>query len=159
MLDPVILILGAGPNIGLSVANAFAAKGYKVALAARSAEDGMGEDGYLRLKLDLANTSEVEATFGKVKEKLGIPSVVVYNGISLPDRTLFRYLQTDQSSQVPPEIFSTRKTRLGASPLIKLTTTWPSMQPRPSSLLERRLRASSNFPALRRGRLFILAIY
>lgn len=33
---PVILILGSGPNIGQHLAQAFAAKGYKVALASRS---------------------------------------------------------------------------------------------------------------------------
>jgi NAD(P)-dependent dehydrogenase (short-subunit alcohol dehydrogenase family) len=83
MSTPVLFILGAGPKIGLSVANAFAAKGYKVALAARSFNEGVGEDGHFRLKLDLANTSEVGKAFGRVKEKLGIPSVVVYNGSAL----------------------------------------------------------------------------
>ncbi|KAF2472601.1 putative short-chain dehydrogenase [Lindgomyces ingoldianus] len=80
MSTPVLFVLGAGPKIGLSVANSFAAKGYKVALAARSFQDGIGEDGYLRLKLDLANTADVEKAFAKVKEAFGIPSVVVYNG-------------------------------------------------------------------------------
>ncbi|KAJ5322875.1 hypothetical protein N7452_011164 [Penicillium brevicompactum] len=37
--SPVILILGAGPNIGINVARVFAAKGYKVALASRSLKD------------------------------------------------------------------------------------------------------------------------
>jgi len=80
MSPPVLLVLGAGPKIGLSVANAFAVKGYKVALAARSLEEGVGEDGYLRLKIDLAKAEEIEKVFAQVKEKLGIPSVVVYNG-------------------------------------------------------------------------------
>jgi NAD(P)-dependent dehydrogenase (short-subunit alcohol dehydrogenase family) len=83
MSNPVLFILGAGPKIGLSVANAFAAKGYKVALAARSVQDGVGEDGYLRLQLDLSNTGEIHKAFTKVKEEFGIPSVVVYNGTSL----------------------------------------------------------------------------
>ncbi|TVY20865.1 Short chain dehydrogenase 1, partial [Lachnellula arida] len=80
MSTPVLLVLGAGPKIGLSVANAFAAKGYKVALAARSLEEGVGADGYLRLKIDLAKTEEIQKVFTQVKEKLGVPSVVVYNG-------------------------------------------------------------------------------
>ncbi|TVY27500.1 putative oxidoreductase [Lachnellula hyalina] len=82
MSPPVLLVLGAGPKIGLSVANAFAVKGYKVALAARSLEEGVGEDGYLRLKIDLAKAEEIEKVFAQVKEKLGIPSVVVYNAAS-----------------------------------------------------------------------------
>lgn len=81
---PVLFILGAGPKIGQSVADAFAAKGYKVALAARSIEDGMGDDGYLRLKLDLANTSLITEAFAKVTDKLGTPTVVVYNGTLFP---------------------------------------------------------------------------
>lgn len=34
--SPVILILGSGPNIGQHVAQAFATKGYSVALASRT---------------------------------------------------------------------------------------------------------------------------
>ena len=83
MSTPVLLVLGAGDGIGISVTKAFAAKGYKIALAARSLQDGVGEDGYLRLKIDLANTEEVKKAFTKVKEKFGIPTVVVYNGTSL----------------------------------------------------------------------------
>jgi NAD(P)-dependent dehydrogenase (short-subunit alcohol dehydrogenase family) len=81
MSTPVLFILGAGPKIGLSVANAFAAKGYKIALAARSVQDGIADDGCLHLQLDLADTKAVQEAFTKVKEKLGIPSVVVYNGM------------------------------------------------------------------------------
>lgn len=80
MSTPVLFILGAGPKIGLSVAKVFAAKGYKIALAARSFQDGVGEDGFLRLHIDLANTEDIQAAFSKVKEKFGVPTVVVYNG-------------------------------------------------------------------------------
>ena len=83
MSTPVLLVLGAGSNIGLSVAKSFSAKGYKVALAARSLQDGVGEDGYLRLNIDLANTGEIHKAFTKVEEQFGIPTVVVYNGASL----------------------------------------------------------------------------
>ena len=77
---PVLFVLGAGPKIGQSVADAFAAKGYKVALAARSLQEGVGDDGYLRMKLDLAKPGDIEEAFAKVTKKLGIPTVVVYNG-------------------------------------------------------------------------------
>jgi NAD(P)-dependent dehydrogenase (short-subunit alcohol dehydrogenase family) len=83
-LQPVLFILGAGPNIGLSVAHAFAARGYKIALATRSFQNGIGEDGFLRLKLDLTNTKDIPAAFDKVTKELGIPSVVIYNGTFLP---------------------------------------------------------------------------
>jgi NAD(P)-dependent dehydrogenase (short-subunit alcohol dehydrogenase family) len=75
----VILILGAGPNIGQHVARAFAAKGYKVAMASRSVKEENIPD-QVSLQVDLANPSSVLELFSNVKEKLGIPSVVVYNG-------------------------------------------------------------------------------
>jgi NAD(P)-dependent dehydrogenase (short-subunit alcohol dehydrogenase family) len=80
MSTPVLFLLGAGSGIGKSVADSFAAKGYKIALAARSLEEGLGSDGYLRLRVDLSHPEEVQGAFTKVKEKLGTPTVVVYNG-------------------------------------------------------------------------------
>ena len=84
MSPPVLLILGAGSGIGISVAKKFASQGYKVALAARSIQNGTDEDGYLRLKIDFADTEAVRKVFTKVRETLGIPSVVVYNGLFTP---------------------------------------------------------------------------
>jgi NAD(P)-dependent dehydrogenase (short-subunit alcohol dehydrogenase family) len=77
--SPIILILGAGPNIGQSVARAFAAKGYRVAVASRKAI-GTPED-QLHIPSDFSTPSAVAAAFAKVQEALGIPSVVVYNGV------------------------------------------------------------------------------
>lgn len=90
MTSPVLFILGAGPKIGTSVAQVFAAKGYKVALAARSLQDGLSVEGYLHLKLDLANTANIPAAFEKVNKELGIPSVVVYNGNSFPEENHYQ---------------------------------------------------------------------
>jgi NAD(P)-dependent dehydrogenase (short-subunit alcohol dehydrogenase family) len=75
----VILILGAGPNIGQHVARAFAAKGYKVAVASRRVKEENIPD-QVSFQVDLTNPSSVSELFTKVKETLGIPSVVVYNG-------------------------------------------------------------------------------
>lgn len=80
MSAPVLFVIGAGPKIGQFVADAFAEKGYKVAVAARSRENGIDEKGYFSLKLDLADPKNVDGAFAKVTKELGIPSVVVYNG-------------------------------------------------------------------------------
>lgn len=80
--SPVILILGAGPKVGLPVAKAFASKGYKVAIAARSLNEADSTDNQLNIKSDFANPEDVLNTFIKVKKELGIPSVVIYNGKS-----------------------------------------------------------------------------
>ncbi|KFA51648.1 hypothetical protein S40293_10126 [Stachybotrys chartarum IBT 40293] len=77
--SPVVLILGAGPKVGLPAARAFAAKGYKVAVAARSLKEADSTDDQLNIKSDFANPEDVVSAFIKVKKELGIPSVVIYN--------------------------------------------------------------------------------
>lgn len=83
-MNPVVLILGAGPNIGQSVARTFASKGYKVALAARSVREADSTDTQLNIPSDFSRPDDVVDAFSKVKEVFGIPSVVVYNGQPSP---------------------------------------------------------------------------
>ena len=81
MTSPVLLILGAGPNIGSHVAKAFAAKGYRVALASRKARPV--DDNQLHIPVDLTKPESVPGVFEIVKAKLGsAPSVVVYNSMN-----------------------------------------------------------------------------
>lgn len=81
-ISPVVLILGAGPKVGLPTAQAFASKGYKVAVAARSLNEADSTASQLNIKSDFANPDDVVNAFVKVKRELGIPSVVIYNGMS-----------------------------------------------------------------------------
>ena len=81
--SPIILILGAGPRVGASVAKAFAAKGYRVALSSRKASNANNTAGEVHVQSDFADPNTVENAFLKVKELVGIPSVVVYNGADL----------------------------------------------------------------------------
>ncbi|KAJ5994688.1 short-chain dehydrogenase [Penicillium waksmanii] len=76
---PVILILGSGPNIGQHVAQAFTAKGYKVALASRSLKEEASNADQVHISADLSDPHSVKGIFSKVKASLGLPSVVVYN--------------------------------------------------------------------------------
>lgn len=78
--SPVVLILGAGSNIGASVARAFALKGYKVAVTSRQPPQDHDNDDYLRVQGDLSDPNSVQHTFATVRSVLGHPSVVVYNG-------------------------------------------------------------------------------
>ncbi len=82
--SPVALIFGAGPNIGQAVARHFASQGYKVGLAARSLREADSTDDRLHIPSDFSRTDDVVGAFDKVKEVFGIPSVVVYNGMSSP---------------------------------------------------------------------------
>ncbi|KAK4031884.1 hypothetical protein C8A01DRAFT_41682 [Parachaetomium inaequale] len=77
--SPVALILGAGPNVGEAVARLFASKGYKIGLAARSVKEADSTDNQLNIPSDFTKTDDVVSAFAKVKERFGIPSVVVYN--------------------------------------------------------------------------------
>ncbi|KPM42227.1 hypothetical protein AK830_g4310 [Neonectria ditissima] len=77
--SPVVLILGAGPRVGLTAAKVFASKGYKVAVAARSLKEADSTDSQLNITSDFANPDDIVKAFTRVKKELGIPSVVVYN--------------------------------------------------------------------------------
>ncbi|ORY25565.1 putative short chain type dehydrogenase [Naematelia encephala] len=76
---PVILILGAGPNIGQAVARTFAYHGYKVAVAARSIKAADSTDNQLNIPSDFSKTSDVINAFAQTKSRFGVPSVVIYN--------------------------------------------------------------------------------
>ncbi|EHK26806.1 uncharacterized protein TRIVIDRAFT_55176 [Trichoderma virens Gv29-8] len=83
MSSKVVLIFGYGPRIGVAVARAFASSGYKVAVVCRSNKlDDTAAD-YLSIRADLSDAYNVEGVFTEVKEKLGIPSVVIYNAFIL----------------------------------------------------------------------------
>ena len=84
--SPIALIFGAGPNIGQSVARAFAAKGYRIALTSRKpkADDSASKD-EIHIASDLSDPESVPNVFSQVKSRLGQPpSVVIYNG-TLPN--------------------------------------------------------------------------
>lgn len=79
---PVVLILGAGGNVGASVARAFAGKGYKVAVSSRTekADIMKGSNPPLYVPGDFSDPESVPRVFSNVREKLGVPGVVIYNG-------------------------------------------------------------------------------
>ena len=79
--SPVIFILGAGPRIGISIAKAFTAKGYKVALASRKASETNNTANEIHIQADFEHPDTLVNAFSKVKAALGVPSVVVYNGV------------------------------------------------------------------------------
>lgn len=77
----IALILGSGPRVGRHVSRAFAAKGYQVALASRTLKEEDNEPGQKHFSVDLSNPSSVPELFSQVRASLGIPHVVVYNGM------------------------------------------------------------------------------
>lgn len=82
--SPIVLILGAGPRIGASVADKFASKGYQVAIASRKGTDSKTAEGFFSVKADFASPESIPAVFDTVKHALhAAPSVVIYNAPSL----------------------------------------------------------------------------
>lgn len=81
----ILLVLGAGKNIGQGVAKSFKAAGYKIALVSRGASDGQTtSEGILTLRGDLSKPTTVPALFKTVTEKLGgAPTVVIYNAAAV----------------------------------------------------------------------------
>jgi NAD(P)-dependent dehydrogenase (short-subunit alcohol dehydrogenase family) len=86
----VVLILGAGPRIGASVAEKFASNGFKVAVASRKGTGTKTTEGFLSLKADFTKPESIPALFDEVKTEFHTsPSVVVYNAAAFtnpPDR-------------------------------------------------------------------------
>lgn len=86
----VVLILGAGPRVGASVAEKFASNGYKVAVASRSGTGAKAANGFLSIKADFAKPDSIPGVFDAVKAEFNTsPSVVIYNAASLtppPDK-------------------------------------------------------------------------
>jgi NAD(P)-dependent dehydrogenase (short-subunit alcohol dehydrogenase family) len=78
--NSVVLILGAGPRVGASVAEKFASKGYKVAIASRSGTGTKTAKGFLSLKADFYKPESIPPLFDAVKTEFhSFPNVVVYN--------------------------------------------------------------------------------
>lgn len=78
--QPVLLFLGAGPKLGTQIPPIFAEAGYKIVLVARSLQDGFQDNGYYHVKADFSDPTSIPEVFDKVKQNVGIPTVVVYNG-------------------------------------------------------------------------------
>jgi NAD(P)-dependent dehydrogenase (short-subunit alcohol dehydrogenase family) len=78
----IILILGAGPNVGLSLATHFSKNGFKTAIVSRNPSAELSAAADLTLKADFQDPKSIKGFFEEVREKLGVPNVVVYNGPS-----------------------------------------------------------------------------
>ncbi|CAJ0541095.1 Ff.00g078790.m01.CDS01 [Fusarium sp. VM40] len=78
-MTSIVLILGAGAKVGKAVAEAFQAKGYKLALASRSQDPKTSTDDELHIPTDCSDTDSVVQAFAKTRSVFGHPNVVIYN--------------------------------------------------------------------------------
>ncbi|CRG91251.1 hypothetical protein PISL3812_08299 [Talaromyces islandicus] len=72
-----VLIIGAGSGVGHAAAKTFAAAGYKVALASRTAK--IQNPAFTHFVFDASKPDTVSGLFESVRKAVGIPSVVIYN--------------------------------------------------------------------------------
>ncbi|TDD22342.1 SDR family NAD(P)-dependent oxidoreductase [Nonomuraea diastatica] len=75
---PGVVVIGAGPGIGRSVARRFAKEGMEVALVSRSGTT-LDLDGARAYRADSADEDELRAALDAAAADLGTPDVVVYN--------------------------------------------------------------------------------
>lgn len=93
MADSIVLVTGASQGIGAACAAAFAEAGWRVVLAARSAEkmeaviQALGEAGgrCLAVPTDVADPDSVDALFGEIRQRCGRLDAVFNNaGTNIP---------------------------------------------------------------------------
>ena len=84
----VCAIVGAGPQMGLSIARVFGKAGYKLALISRSADhlatearalEHMADYEVLGFPADASDPASLKNAFEHIKMQLAVPEVMVYN--------------------------------------------------------------------------------
>ncbi|CCD45372.1 hypothetical protein BofuT4_uP120780.1 [Botrytis cinerea T4] len=80
-MSQIVLILGGGPNVGLNIARVFSSKGlYKTVIVSRNPKEELIKAADLSLQADFTDPNSIKRIFDEVKQKFGVPNVVVYNG-------------------------------------------------------------------------------
>jgi short-subunit dehydrogenase len=90
MDQPVCVIVGAGPGVGVAVARRFGREGFRVALLARStetlqrveaelAQEGLTTRNY---RADAGDLAELASVLAQVTAEMGPPVVLVYNAVA-----------------------------------------------------------------------------
>jgi short-subunit dehydrogenase len=92
-----LLLIGAGPGLGMAIARRFAVGGYRITLVARSADglrglaDSLSDTGAEidTIEADASDPEGLRAQMAELYRRDGAPGVIVYNAvIGAPDRLL-----------------------------------------------------------------------
>ncbi|KXJ87197.1 hypothetical protein Micbo1qcDRAFT_236422 [Microdochium bolleyi] len=83
MSAPILLVFGAGSNVGLKTAAHFAERGYRVAVVSRSLS-AAEHPKYLTINADVGDPGAIQGVFERVRAELGDPNVVLWNPVAWP---------------------------------------------------------------------------
>lgn len=93
MTDPrTVLVTGGNRGIGYAIAEEFVARGYRVAVTARSGE---GPAGSLTVRADVTDAASVDAAFTEIEAAFGPVEVLVANAGITRDTLLMRMSEQD----------------------------------------------------------------
>lgn len=97
------IIFGAGPNIGLGVAQRFISKAYKVVTVSRS--ESLNADlgpNHKHIRADLAHPESVSDVFATARKAFGEPNLIVHNA--------FAHIQVSPQNALSPSVDEFAKT-------------------------------------------------
>jgi short-subunit dehydrogenase len=118
--DRRLLLVGAGPGLGMAVARRFAAGGYRVTLVARSTDglrdlaDGLADTGAHidTIAADASNPEDLGSRMTSLYNEQGAPGLIIYNAVmGAPDKLLsssVEHLQTAYAVDVISAIVVTQ---------------------------------------------------
>lgn len=92
-----VLVTGGNRGIGFAIAEAFIARGDRVAVTARSGE---GPVGSLTVRADVTDYASIDAAFTQIETELGPVEVVVANAGITKDTLLMRMSEEDFTSVI-----------------------------------------------------------
>ncbi len=103
-----VLVTGGNRGIGRAIAEAFVARGDKVAVTTRN---GGAPEGTLDVRCDITDAAAVEAAFAQVEEAHGPVEVLVANAGITKDTLLLRMSEEDWSSVIDTNLTGVVPTR------------------------------------------------
>ncbi|RLP74376.1 beta-ketoacyl-ACP reductase [Mycetocola tolaasinivorans] len=92
-----VLVTGGNRGIGYAIAEEFLARGYRVAVTARS---GSGPEGSLTVRADVTDAASVDAAFTEIEAAYGPVEVLVANAGITRDTLLMRMSEDDFDSVI-----------------------------------------------------------
>lgn len=118
MAERVALVTGGNRGIGLGIANSLKEQGFNVVVTYRS---GDAPSGFNAVKMDVTDSSSVDAAFTECEEKFGQPEVIVCNAGITKDGLVMRMSDDDFNDVINANLAgSFRVARRATKGLLKL---------------------------------------